>query len=237
MDYSVLGYFINQLFLFKYLSQREIVNCCEGIIKKFDCNDSEKISKWIDVCGYRLFKTFITTLALTNNQDLKDKVHELIKKILELTKQQDKNAIYDTYMPHFIDELKQNSDSWNENSYDRIVFNTLILESDLIVNKFIDKIIPIVQSNLNVNKDTETRTKSLILLSQIFLKCDQINTQNLLKYLDSIINDIILPNIVWKAGRTATAIRMTAVATLITLVQTNFFEKVEVSFLLFKFFN
>jgi hypothetical protein len=155
-------------------------------------------------------------------------VHQLIKKILELTKQQDKNTIYDTYMPHFIDELKQDSDAWNENSYDRIVFNTLVLESDLIVDKFIDKIIPIIRSNLNINKDIETRTKSLILLSQIFLKCDQISTQNLLKHVELVINDMLLPNIIWKAGRTATAIRMTAVATLITLVQSNFFEKVQV---------
>lgn len=134
-------------------------------------------------------------------------------------------------MPKLIDELKETSNLWNENSYDRLVFQTLIIESDLIVDKYIDQIVQILEQNLIVNKDGETRTKFLILISQIALKCDQTNTNNLIKHVELIINNMIIPNIIWKAGRIANAIRMTATASLLTIMQANFFNQVSVSYL------
>ena len=133
-------------------------------------------------------------------------------------------------MPKFIEELEKTSSAWNENSYDRVVFQTLIIESDLVVEKVIGQIIPILKANLQVTKDAETRTKFLILLSQVILKCDQIKDSGLSKHFDTIINDMILINVVWQAGRTATAIRMTAVAALLTLVQSDLFLKSQVFF-------
>jgi hypothetical protein len=135
-------------------------------------------------------------------------------------------------MPKLIDELKETSNLWNENSYDRLVFQTLIIESDLIVDKYIDKIVEILDENLNINKDGETRSKFLILLSQITLKCDQTNTNNLIKHIESIINRMVIPNIIWKAGRVSNAIRMTATATLLTIFQSKFFSQLSVSSLI-----
>ena len=135
-------------------------------------------------------------------------------------------------MPKLVDELKETSNLWNENSYDRLVFQTLIIESDLIVDKYIDKIVEILEENLNINKDGETRSKFLILLSQITLKCDQTNTNNLIKHIESIINRMVIPNIIWKAGRVSNAIRMTATATLLTIFQSKFFSQLSVSSLI-----
>jgi hypothetical protein len=135
-------------------------------------------------------------------------------------------------MPKLIDELKETSNLWNENSYDRLVFQTLIIESDLIVDKYIDKIVEILDENLNINKDGETRSKFLILLSQITLKCDQTNTNNLIKHIESIINRMVIPNVIWKAGRVSNAIRMTATATLLTIFQSKFFSQLSVSSLI-----
>ena len=136
-------------------------------------------------------------------------------------------------MPKLIDELKETSNLWNENSYDRLVFQTLIIESDLIVDKYIDKIVEILEDNLSISKDGETRTKFLILISQITLKCDQTNTNNLIKHIERIINKSIIPNIIWKAGRISNAIRMTATATLLTIFQSKFFSQLSVSLLFF----
>jgi dynein assembly factor 5 len=133
-------------------------------------------------------------------------------------------------MPKLIEELQQTSNLWNENSYDRLVFQTLIIESDLIVDKYIDKIISILEDNLNVIKDAETRTKFLILISQITLKCDQTNTNNFINYIETILNKMVIPNLIWKAGRVANAIRMTATATLLTILNANFFKKIQVSY-------
>lgn len=132
-------------------------------------------------------------------------------------------------MPKLINELQKTSSLWNENSYDRLVFQTLIIESDLIVDNYIEQIMPILDENLNINKDTETRTKFLILLSQIILKCEQTNTNNFINYCELICNNMLIPNLIWKAGRVATAIRMTATATLLTLFQAKFFTQVKVS--------
>ncbi len=152
----------------------------------------------------------------------------LNQRLIECTNQADRSTLFTNYMPRFIDELKKTSNVWNEGSYDRFVFQTLVMESDIIVNKYLDQIVDILNENLQTTKDIETRTKFLILLSQIMMKCDTIEANNFPKYAENVCNQMIIPNLVWKAGRTATAVRMTATATLITLFQTNFFRNIQV---------
>ncbi len=159
---------------------------------------------------------------------LTSKISLVNLRLIESTNQSDKRTLFTNYMPIFIDELKKTSNVWNENSYDRLVFQTLVIESDLIVNNYLDQIIEILNENLQTTKDIETRTKFLILLSQIILKCDSLESNNFSKYAQDVCNQMIIPNLIWKAGRTATAVRMTATATLVTLFQTNFFRNIQV---------
>lgn len=63
------------------------------------------------------------------------------------------------------------------------------------------------------------RTKYILLIPELFSsdnKCDQ----SLLEVcLEEVLNEMILPNLIWKAGRAASAVRMSATASLVLIMQ------------------
>jgi dynein assembly factor 5 len=131
-------------------------------------------------------------------------------------------------------ELKSNCDSWNDNSLEPIVFGKLIKDCGL-AEEILNIVIEILKICLNPSKDVQMRSRFLLLIPEIFLsskKEEEVQTEQSLRYLSScieaIINDMIMPNVQWKAGRSAGAVRMTAIASLALLIQTNTVQHIQV---------
>ena len=153
----------------------------------------------------------------------------------------------------FIKELKSNCDAWNDNSLEPIIFGKLIKESgnmskqiiepnslDLfefnrknkgLSEEIISLVIDILKTCLNPSKDVQLRTRFLLLIPDIFVGEMELSKSmsHLEKSIEVIINDMIVPNIVWKAGRSAGAVRMSAIASLALLIQTNTVKHIKVN--------
>jgi dynein assembly factor 5 len=73
----------------------------------------------------------------------------------------------------------------------------------------------ILRKTLDPAKEAQLRTRFLLLIPELFLTTNNFITSNF----DVVINEFILPNIVWKAGRAASSVRMTACASLVLVLQ------------------
>ena len=106
----------------------------------------------------------------------------------------------------------------------------------------IDQVLAILKSSLDPSKEPELKTRFLLLIPDIFSSSSnrtsvskelgQDNKKNafyLAKCVEIIINDMILPNIIWKAGRSASAVRMTAIASLALIMQEEIVRNINVS--------
>lgn len=142
-------------------------------------------------------------------------------------------------MNSFIDELKIDCESWNDNSLEPVIFAKLIQDCGLS-ESVINQVLIILKSSLDPSKEPQLRTRFLLLIPEIFssssnktavskeLSIDK-NTIYLETCLEQIINDMIVPNIVWKAGRSASAVRMTAIASLALIMQEDAVKNINVS--------
>lgn len=91
----------------------------------------------------------------------------------------------------------------------------------------------ILKKSLHPDRDVQLRTKFLLLIPEIFTSSKQTaNENNQLEFLqncfEDITNEMIFPNIAWRAGRAASAIRMTAIASLALLMQADLSTKIEI---------
>lgn len=139
-------------------------------------------------------------------------------------------------MNSFIIELKSNCDSWNDNSLEPIIFSKLIQDCGLS-EVVIEHVLSILKSSLDPAKDPQIRTRFLLLIPEIFstsqprklnLNKSENNSVYIEKCFEEIINDMILPNTVWKAGRSASAVRMTAIASLALIMQEDLIKNINV---------
>ena len=102
----------------------------------------------------------------------------------------------------------------------------------------------ILKSCLDPSKEPQLRTRFLLLIPDMFSSSSirtsvskelgeediKKNAVFLERCVEEIINEMILPNIIWKAGRSASAVRMTAIASLALIMQEEIVQKINVCF-------
>jgi hypothetical protein len=78
---------------------------------------------------------------------------------------------------------------------------------------------------MHPDRDPELRNQCLLIIANLLQFIDETDATTMISpYLIVLINECILPNMQWKAGRTAGAIRATAIATLWSLFQAKSFS-------------
>lgn len=159
-----------------------------------------------------MYKILITVSAVTNEETLKIRAKEIIKKF-------DEKKLLQNHSVAFINELKCNCESWTDNAFEPMIFSFLVKEQGL-TNEILKNVMTILKTCLNPNKDVQMRTKFLLLIPELFSSTCKSSDETFLEAcFEEILNEMILPNIAWKAGRSAGAIRMTACASLVLLMQ------------------
>ena len=91
---------------------------------------------------------------------------------------------------------------------------------------FLREIVELLTVVMQPDRDPEVRNQCLLIIAHLLQFIDDPNeeTSTLSPYLTVLIDQCILPNMQWKAGRTAAAIRATAIATLWSLFQAKSFR-------------
>nr|XP_039265298.1 dynein assembly factor 5, axonemal-like [Styela clava] len=196
-----------------------LIRCVNALITT--CNDKA------DDIGLSLFTIIITVLALSKSADINAKCEESLHKISFSLGLDEVQELYVRYTKQVINSMQNSYESWTKYSVERKIFDVLISRSGQIVGELLEEIMPILQSNLNPEKDPELRLNFFSLLSKLLLNID--NTFNSKKMFESrhvqtIITDMIAPNLVWKAGRTAGAVRTIAISSLWALLKSGALE-------------
>jgi dynein assembly factor 5, axonemal len=205
---------INEISLtFDSKCQEKLLNCLETILP---ITKYENGSTFKDEYEFLAFKVAFNLISLTtvDNDDLNLKLNGLLPRIC------DSESFILKHVASFVLELKSNCESWNDNSMEPIIFGRLIKDFGLAEN-VLENVIHILKICLDPLKDVQLRTKFLLLIPDIFkykksdhLKLSENEFGYLNVYFDQIINEMIIPNINWKSGRSASAVRMTAMASL-----------------------
>ena len=168
-----------------------------------------------------MFAIILGVCALARSDDIHAKGTALLSDLAQAQGMADKQELFARHSQEMVDRLQSNSASWTQHSTERLVFETLLMESGPVVGEMIETILPMLQANLQPEKDVEVRLKFFKLLSQLLVKASStLNSQGKFsqQHVITVIRNIILPNCVWRAGRTAGALRTVAISSLWALL-------------------
>uniref|UniRef100_A0A3Q3ASK3 Dynein axonemal assembly factor 5 n=1 Tax=Kryptolebias marmoratus TaxID=37003 RepID=A0A3Q3ASK3_KRYMA len=138
-----------------------------------------------------------------------------------LSKVQDLDLIelYRKHMRQLLDWLSASVNTWTSYSPQRLQLQIIVMQSGPVIGEFLNQLMPLLHSCLQPNRDTEMRMSIFTMLAKLLLNASNtLDSQG--QFCDesqSFLHNILLPNLVWHAGRTAAAVRTSALSCLLQL--------------------
>ncbi|KAJ0177017.1 hypothetical protein K1T71_007026 [Dendrolimus kikuchii] len=135
-------------------------------------------------------------------------------------------SLYENHIKSILAGITSDALGWTLLSPDRCLLECVLLHAGSALGGQLHLIAPLLKECLATPKvDPEVKLKIFTTLSTVLLKrqdnFNKCETEKLEAFLKIVIEDIIMPNLIWSAGRTAEAIRTAAVACLCSAMQDN----------------
>ncbi|XP_050345777.1 dynein axonemal assembly factor 5 isoform X2 [Nymphalis io] len=133
-------------------------------------------------------------------------------------------SLYEKHIQRVLADITSDASTWNLLTPDRCLLECVMLHAGSAMGTQLHLIAPLLKECLAPPKlDPEVKLKIFTALSTVLLqrqtnfsKCDQDKLEAFLKI---VIDEVILPNLVWSPGRTAEAIRTAGAACLCAALQ------------------
>ncbi|XP_061850373.1 dynein axonemal assembly factor 5 [Colius striatus] len=192
----------------------------------------------IEVCqedckeiNLQLMKVLVTIMAVPCSEHLKEKVEETMSSLAQVQQLESFVYLYKQHIIELMEWISVSCDSWTCYSPEILQLDVIATHSGPAIGEALNNFILILKTCLQPNKDPQMRLKLFTVLSRLFQKASEtVNSQGLFpSYLETVIKDILAPNLQWHAGRTAAAIRTTAVSCLWALVHCEMLSPEEIS--------
>ncbi|XP_072415938.1 dynein axonemal assembly factor 5-like [Chiloscyllium punctatum] len=181
----------------------------------------------ITVCGKQcseinlhLLKVLVTITSLTSDQELENKVEKTLASLAAAQNFDNFLHLYRQHISQLIGWVADTQHQWSNYSVQHLQFETIITQSGPVLGESLHEVFPVLKTCLQPSRDPEMRLKIFTMLSKLLLNANEtLNSQgHFSSYLEMLVRDILVPNLLWHAGRTAAAIRTTAVSCLWALL-------------------
>ncbi|KAL6475991.1 hypothetical protein MHYP_G00144900 [Metynnis hypsauchen] len=203
-----------------YLEQ--LVECVEVLLSvcEEDCG----------IISLQMLKVLVTVQSLTTEQELCSRVEECVRCMCEVL---GFNSVCDLYRLHMADLLQWLSDSqrcWTAHSVHSNLLDIIALQSGPVLGEFLPQFLTLLRSCLEPSRDAELRLHVFTVLSKLLLNSrNTLNSQGCFgEYVQVFLQELLMPNLVWRAGRTAAAVRTSALSCLLALLQGGAISKEQV---------
>ncbi|XP_029584753.1 dynein assembly factor 5, axonemal [Salmo trutta] len=175
-------------------------------------------------CGsvsLQLLQVLVTVQSLSTEPQLTDKAEQ---SVVSLCKVQGLATVADLYRQHMgqlLQWLSASQKTWTSYSPQRLQLQVIATQSGPVIGEFLPLLMPLLQNCLDPERDPEMRLHIFTMLSKLLLDATHtLDSQGrFCEHLDVFLLELLLPNLMWKAGRTAAAIRTSALSCLLALLQ------------------
>uniref|UniRef100_A0A669EYT5 Dynein axonemal assembly factor 5 n=1 Tax=Oreochromis niloticus TaxID=8128 RepID=A0A669EYT5_ORENI len=125
--------------------------------------------------------------------------------------------LYRQHMGQLLDWLSASVNTWSSYSPERLQLHIVVTQSGPVIGEFLSQLMPLLHNCLQPNRDPEMRMSIFTMLAKLLLDADKTLDSQGRFHDDSerFLSDILLPNLVWRAGRTAAAVRTSALSCLL----------------------
>ncbi|KAM3863897.1 dynein axonemal assembly factor 5 [Diretmus argenteus] len=174
-------------------------------------------------CGsvsLQLLQVLVTVQSLSTEPLLRDKA---LESVWRLSKVQGLVAVMELYRQHMgqlLDWLSASVNTWSSYSPQRRQLHVLVVHSGPVIGEFVSQLMALLRSCLLPDRDPEMRISIFTMLAKLLLDAaNTLDSQGRFRdESEAFLCDVLLPNLVWRAGRTAAAVRTATLSCLLALL-------------------
>lgn len=168
-----------------------------------------------------LFTVIFTVYAMSVESFIREKADRLLKVLIDINSLKDNEDLFRKHVKPLLTSIHDECTSWSIYSAESQIFCACLNRAGLAVAYSMDLVLSILKKTMSKDADPELKLRHFILLSEYFL-----NNQNLHqhiedphKFVNTIIEELVVPGLIWSAGRAAEAIRTSAVCCLCAILE------------------
>ncbi|KAM9843655.1 dynein axonemal assembly factor 5 [Aulostomus maculatus] len=174
-------------------------------------------------CGsvsLQLLQVLVTVQSLSAEAQLSAEAVESMRCLCQVKGLISVIELYRQHMDRLLDWLSASVKTWSSYSPQRLQLHIIVTQSGPVIGEFVSKLMPLLHSCLQVDRDPEMKMSILTMLAKLLL--DAGNTLDSKGHFrnesEKFLSDVLLPNLIWRAGRTAGAVRTAALSCLLALL-------------------
>nr|XP_023666379.1 dynein assembly factor 5, axonemal isoform X1 [Paramormyrops kingsleyae] len=173
------------------------------------------------IISLQLLQVLVSVQSLTANPELCGEAQHSIRSLCQAQALSSPVELYRRHMAALLDGLSRSQPSWTRHSPQRLQLEVITMQSGPVVGQFLPQLLPVLHDSLQPSRDPEMRLQIFILLSKLLLDArNTLDSQGQFsEHLEPFLLDLMLPNLVWHAGRVPAAIRSAALTCLLALLQ------------------
>ncbi|XP_074552726.1 dynein axonemal assembly factor 5 [Halichoeres trimaculatus] len=174
-------------------------------------------------CGsvsLQLLQVLVTVQSLSAEPHLSEKAVESVHLLCKVQGLDSVMELYRQHMGQLLDWLSASVNAWSSYSPQRLQLHVIVTQSGPVIGEFLSQLMPLLHSCLQPNRDTEMRMSVFTMLAKLLLDAaNTLDSQGRFRdESERFLCDVLLPNLVWQAGRTAAAVRTSALSCLLALL-------------------
>ncbi|KAE8283195.1 Dynein assembly factor 5, axonemal [Larimichthys crocea] len=193
-----------------YLEQ--LLTCVDVLLHQCD-SDCGSVS-------LQVLQVLITVQSLSTEPHLIEKALESAQLLCKVQGLDSRMELYRQHMGQLLDWLAASVNTWSSYSPQRLQLNIIVIQSGPVIGEFVSQLMPLLRCSLQSDKDPEMRMSIFTMLAKLLL--DATNTLDSQGHFreesEKFLCNVLLPNLVWHAGRTAAAVRTSALSCLLALL-------------------
>ncbi|XP_042361506.1 dynein axonemal assembly factor 5-like [Plectropomus leopardus] len=168
----------------------------------------------------QLLQVLVTVQSLSTEPRLSEKALESVQVLCKVQGLDSVMELFRQHMGQLLDWLSASVNTWSSYSPQRLQLHIIVIQSGPVIGEFVSQLMPLLCSCLQPDRDPEMRMSIFTMLAKLLL--DANNTLDSQGYFraesEKFLCDILLPNLVWHAGRTAAAVRTSALSCVLALL-------------------
>ncbi|KAJ3055054.1 HEAT repeat-containing protein 2 [Rhizophlyctis rosea] len=180
---------------------------------------------WVE--GYKLFLILVKLAAVPGNDQIPGYANlrnNTTVALSALAAGYGLSTVQDLYALHFdavLNLLQQSHTSWTQHSPEKRMLETTLVESGRLVGQRLDGVVPIFSNLVGAEREPELKHWTLNIMLRLLANSDaSLNSAgHFSQFSKPVLETIVIPNAVWKAGRKQAVVRDITMRVLLALLQ------------------
>ncbi|TRY97316.1 hypothetical protein DNTS_020600 [Danionella cerebrum] len=173
-----------------------------------------------DVISLQLLKVLVSVQSLASQYQQLNKAEESLRALCSALGLSEETEVYRRHMTEMLQWLSESHHTWSSFSIQKTQLEIIAVHSGPAVGEFLPGLLPLLKSCVDPNREPELRIQIFTMLSKLLLDARRtLDSQGRLgEYMEMLLQDLLMPNLVWCSGRSAAAVRIASLSCLLAVL-------------------